>query len=572
MKRKPGIRKYIAVHLFVFLCQIVSAQPERAVGNIAAERKIALVIGNTNYDSSIGRLKNPVNDANDMADALKRLGFTLVGGKAQLDVNKKKMLELIREFGTQIKQGGVGFFYFSGHGVQVNKRNYIIPITDLLVYEDDAESEAVEVDAIAREMEYAENRLNILVLDACRSNNLVKRARNTGKGLAEPSRKPEGTFIAFAAGDGQTASDGSERNGLFTYEFLKNLEIPDVRLDDVFTITRNEVKRISNNRQVPIIYNSTSGPIILRSSDIAVQPPLPVNTVPSPNPLLRSESQPGSNSLNSGRKIGDTMTNSIGMQFVGIPSGEFMMGATEAEVDEATYEAKRWNKKFARDSLANEFPKHRVRIRKGFWLGTYEVTQKQWEMVMGDNPSDYKDCGGTDCPVEQVSWLDVKIFLDRLNSKDTLFTYRLPTEAEWEYACRAGTTTRFAFGDSLSSDQANFDGRYPYAGGAKGRFVKKTSPVGSYKPNAWGLYDMHGNVWEWVEDWYEKYVGGEYDDPQGPQTGTYRVIRGGEWVNFAPILRSSSRNGVKPDFREQNGVGSSLKRLNIGFRIVAVPK
>jgi hypothetical protein len=301
------MKKYPIFLLFMLLCQIVSAQPERAVGNIAAERKIALVIGNTNYDSSVGRLKNPVTDAADMADALKRLGFTLVGGRAQLDVNKKRMLELIREFGTQIKQGGAGFFYFSGHGVQVNKRNYIIPITDLLVYEDDAESEAVEVDAIAREMEFAGNRLNILVLDACRNNNLIKRTKETGKGLAEPARQPEGTFIAFAARDGQTASDGTGRNGLFTQEFLKFLEEPNVRLDDIFTFTRNAVKKLSDSRQIPAIYYSMSGPIILKSSEIATKTG---NSRLSPNAYIVDD-PPKQESPNANSATEDKTNNSL---------------------------------------------------------------------------------------------------------------------------------------------------------------------------------------------------------------------------------------------------------------------
>lgn len=252
------------------LSQDIKAQDGRGVGINKTERKIALVIGNTNYDPSIGKLTNPVNDAGDMAKALERLGFSLVGGKAQLDVNRKQMLTLIREFGSQIKQGGIGFFYFSGHGVQVNKENYIIPITDALIYEDDAESEAVKVDMVAKEMELAGNRLNILVLDACRNNALQKRTRNTEKGLAEPARKPEGTFIAFSAGDGQTASDGKGRNGLFTQELLKNLEKSNARLDDIFRTTRNEVKRLSESRQVPVFFDSTSESFVLKTNNAVI--------------------------------------------------------------------------------------------------------------------------------------------------------------------------------------------------------------------------------------------------------------------------------------------------------------
>ena len=263
------MNKFIASILMILFFSGLEmiAQTERGAKNTKIEQKIALIIGNTNYDNSIGKLTNPVNDANDMAESLKRLGFTLVGGKPQMDVNRKQMLTLIRDFGSQIKQGGIGFFYFSGHGVQVNKENYLIPITDALVYEDDAETEAVKVDMVAKEMESAGNRLNILVLDACRNNGLQKRTRNTDKGLTEPTRKPEGTFIAFSAGDGQTASDGTGKNGLFTQELLKNLEKPNFRLDDIFRTTRNQVKKLSDGKQIPVIYDSTSESFLFKTDE-----------------------------------------------------------------------------------------------------------------------------------------------------------------------------------------------------------------------------------------------------------------------------------------------------------------
>lgn len=244
--------------VFIFSLK-AQVDDERAFGNKSVNgKRIALVIGNADYDPDIGKLKNPVNDAGDMADALKRLGFSLVGGKAQLNLSRRQMLEQIREFGSQIRQGGVGVFYFAGHGVQVDRRNYLIPITDSLKHQEDAEYEAVDVDSVLREMEYAENALNILILDACRNNALPKKTRNTDKGLTRP-REPSGVYIAFAARDGQTASENSSgRNGLFTQELLKNIETPK-RLEDIFIDTRNEVKRISKNSQEPVEYGALNG-------------------------------------------------------------------------------------------------------------------------------------------------------------------------------------------------------------------------------------------------------------------------------------------------------------------------
>ena len=206
---------------------------------------------------------------------------------------------------------------------------------------------------------------------------------------------------------------------------------------------------------------------------------------------------------------------------------------------------------------------HQVTLTEGFWLGKYEVTQKEWEDVMGNNPSNFKTSGKR-APVEQVSWEEAKEFCKRLNERERKagrlpkgYEYSLPTEAQWEYACRAGTETPFAFGSSLSSRQANFDGNYPYGGASKGPYLEKTTEVGSYSPNAWGLYDMHGNVYEWCEDWYGDYPAGPVTNPSGPPSGSSRVLRGGSWDDRALPCRSASRSRSAP----------SSRRNDIGFRL-----
>jgi formylglycine-generating enzyme required for sulfatase activity len=212
--------------------------------------------------------------------------------------------------------------------------------------------------------------------------------------------------------------------------------------------------------------------------------------------------------------LSDTFTNSIGMKFVLIPAGEFTMGSPENEVGRNSDETQ-----------------HNVKITKSFYIQTTEVTQAQWKAVMGNNPSYFK---GDDLPKEQVSWDDAQEFLKKLSAKEGV-TYRLPTEAEWEYACRAGSTTRFCFGDDDSKlveyawYSANSD--------------SKTHPVGGKKPNAWGLYDMHGNVWEWCQDWYDEnyYKNSPAEDPQGPANGEFRVLRGGSWVFDSWVGRAADR-------------------------------
>ncbi|MEZ4529262.1 MAG: formylglycine-generating enzyme family protein, partial [Desulfobacterales bacterium] len=182
---------------------------------------------------------------------------------------------------------------------------------------------------------------------------------------------------------------------------------------------------------------------------------------------------------------------------------------------------------------------HKVTLTKGFFMQTTQVTQGQWKNLMGSNPSHFKQ-GGDNCPVESVSWNDVQEFIAKLNQK-TGQTYRLPTEAEWEYACRAGSETAFCFGD----DKSQLEHYAWYDRNSGGR----THPVAQRKPNAWGLYDMHGNVWEWCADWYGYYPTDAVTDPTGSSTGPNRVRRGGSWDNAARGCRSASRGIARPGYR-----------------------
>ena len=193
---------------------------------------------------------------------------------------------------------------------------------------------------------------------------------------------------------------------------------------------------------------------------------------------------------------------------------------------------------------------HRVTLKKGFYLGTTEVTQSQWREIMGSNPSYFK---GDNLPVEQVSWNDCHDFIRKLNQQEGTDKYRLPTEAEWEYACRAGTKTRLCFGDSegMLSDYAWY----------RSNSSSKTHPVAQKKPNSWGLYDMHGNVWEWCEDRHGDYPGGHVTDPEGPSSGSYRVKRGGSWDGRAGSCRSANRYDRAP--------GSWY--YGLGFRLARTP-
>jgi formylglycine-generating enzyme required for sulfatase activity len=228
-------------------------------------------------------------------------------------------------------------------------------------------------------------------------------------------------------------------------------------------------------------------------------------------------------------------TNSIGMKYVWIPPGNFMMGSPKEEKERKPDEIQ-----------------HKVTLTKGFYMGVYAVTQEEWQAVIGNNPSFFNK-GEKRLPVERVRWDDCQGFLKKMRDKDKK-PYRLPTEAEWEYACRAGTTTPYHFGENISTDQANYLGEVILAFGKKGVFRKKTTPVGSFPANAWGLHDMHGNVWQRCQDWYGKYPQQDVVDPQGPKIGTDRVMRGGAWGVTPDYLRSACRYKLVPTWGD-DGIG-----------------
>ncbi len=233
-------------------------------------------------------------------------------------------------------------------------------------------------------------------------------------------------------------------------------------------------------------------------------------------------------------------TNSIGMKFVWIAPGTFIMGSQKEELARNDDEILR-----------------KVTLTKGFYMGIYTVTQDEWMKLMEKNPSKFTGAGNL--PVEQVNWNDCQEFIAKLRAKDHK-PYRLPTEAEWEYACRAGTTTPFWCGNTISTEQANYNGGYVYGDGKKGVYRGKTTPVGSFAPNPWGLYDMHGNVWQWCEDWFERRPKDgkmqEVTDPIGKIGGSH-ILRGGSWIDNPLECRSAYRGGSAP----------AMRHSLVGFRL-----
>jgi len=477
-----------------------------------------LVIGNSAYET--GPLRNPANDAIDMAQALKELGFDVVLKK---NVRHQEMEESIEDFGKKLRRGGVGLFYFAGHGVQVGGVNYLMPIGAKINKESDVKHRAVSAEKILDEMAYANNGLNIVILDACRDNPFARSMRSTSRGLAIISSAPEGTFISYATGAGQTAQDGDGRNSPYTAALLKNIKKPGLPIERVFKQVRVELSR---QKQTPWELSSLKGEFYFRSGKKG-QAPDAEDAGRQDYAMARPPARV--------KALGDAFTDSAtGMQMVFVKGGCYQMGDTFG------------------DGESHEKPVHEVCVND-FYIGKYEVIQGQWRTVMGSEPSHFFNCGDN-CPVEDVSWNDVQKFISKLNQQSGK-NYRLPTETEWEYAARSGGEREKWAGTSRELSL----GDYAWYDANSGR---RTHPVGQKQPNGLGLHDMSGNALEWCQDWYgEKY----YNDsprknPEGPSSGSGRVVRGGSW-DFGPaVVRAAFRAWFNPDTRN----------TDIGFR-VALP-
>ncbi len=508
------------------------------------ERRVALIIGNSQY-STMGVLKNATNDATDMAAALEDLGFNVISGT---DLNKKQMREKIKQFNNVLTNGDmedtIGLFYYAGHGLEVDGDNYLVPIDADMQYQEDARDEGIGLNRITSRMKYAKNRMNIVILDACRNNPFPKRDRAISSGgWGAINNLASGMFIAYGTSPGRKAadSDGSGRNGLFTKHILENIKKPGKTLEQVFKSTRSGVLDDSNGRQITWQNNATTGDFyftgentnnLLASSNQAIKPGLV--------PLLSAvTSRTNDNKTN--KQTLQLTTNNVGDIFkdcdqcpemITLPSGVFTMGRD--------------------DGHPLEGPSHLVSINK-FNMSTTEITFYQWDACVkaggcNNNPSD-ENWGRKNRPVINVSWNDAQQYVNWLSQKSGR-SYRLPSESEWEYAARAGSQKNFSWGDKVGKNKANCK-----VCGSKWD-DKQTAPVKSFKPNKFGLYDMHGNVLELTQDCFHPHY---YEAPtdQSPwMTGKCEshMYRGGYWGSEAYFMWSLFRNGVKSD-GSSNGMG-----------------
>ncbi len=460
------------------------------------EHRIALVIGNNKYAHATV-LANAVNDAAAIAIVLRKsLNFEVV---ERHDADKASMEEAIREFASRIRENSVALVYYSGHGIQVADRNYLLPIDFSGGNPRDAVSKLVDVSLVIKQMASKKGTVKIVILDACRDDPLKFAQADFIKGLSPMSDSPARTFIAFATSPGKIASDGAGSNGVYTDVLLKVLEKPGLLIEDVFRQVRQGVMTATNDRQIPWESSSMDRPWYFR-------------------PLAKADDS-------SFRRVFRDCDGCTEM--VGIPAGTLS----------------------APNGLLSKV--------SGFAIGKYEVTFEEWDACVSGKGCDRvpKDegWGRGRQPVININWNDAQQYVDWL-SKKTGKKYRLPTEVEWEYAARAGTKSQYYWGNEAVKELAN-------CLGCSSRNVRIPAVIGSYPPNPSGLYDMAGNVWEWVQDCWSP------DFP--PPKGANKIEEG---ISACKILRpvrggafDTRPSDVTVSFRNAKPLKSSSK--TIGFRV-----
>jgi len=643
-----------------------------------AAQKLALIIGNSKYQTVQDSLKNPVNDAKAIQKQLKELGFdTRLLSNANLD----SMLESINSIAQDIEKDGTILFYYAGHGMQLDGKNYLIPVDARMANRDRVAREAVLVKEVLDKLNESPAAARIVIIDACRNDPFPKTYRSGTRGLTrEPLPVSKGLMIMYAASEGEVADDGTGENGTFTAALLNSLSQANLKLPELMDDVATQVQKKTQNKQNPYSEGRGLSKLVLNTQRFA-EPTIPTIASEQPQSIELAYWESIKNSTNAsdyaayladyprGRfaslaksrqkqyevkpiepspKIdtelsywesikNSTNASDYAAYLADYPRGRF---ASLAKSRQKQYEVKPiepspkvdtelsyWESiknstnasdyaayladyprgrfaslaknrqkqyqakpstepvqlaqiqtreqprtgygvgqsfkdcadcpemvvvpsgsfKMGSNDYSDEKPVHQVTINYSFAVGKYEVTFAEWDACVADGgcggyrPDDNGWGRGTR-PVMRVSWQDAQRYVNWLSEK-TGQKYRLLSESEWEYVARAGSSTKYSWGNDIGNNKANCDG----CGSQWDN--KQTAPVGSFAPNAFGLYDVHGNVWEWVEDcWHTNY---EYAPDDGSAwshvcDGYNKVLRGGSWNNIPLSTRSAYRNGNSP--------------------------
>jgi len=561
------------------------------------ERRLALVIGNAGYGGSNSLCQEnncpPINDAKAISAALERLDFEVI---TLYNRTKKEMEDAVDDFARRLKDYHTALFYFAGHGSEVGGKNYIYPIDASINREADIKYRCVEVNWILESIYEAGVINKIMLLDACRSNEFERTFRRGGEtGGLSAMEAPVNTFIGYAAASGQTAANFSlsRKNGVYTEAILRYLETPNMTIGQVFTRVTKDVRLATEEEeetQIPFRTSSFEEDFFFRKlkadrdqdgyADEEDDCPDIFSKINRGCPMtdydldgIPDNQDPCPKRYGSNKGCPDLP----GMVFV--EGGRFAMGCTNEQ----------------KNCQSDEKPAHPVSV-SDFYMGVYEVTFTEFdafcEATNRKKPSD-RDWGRGNRPVIRVSWYDAIEYCNwrsRRAGLEACYTidktrkdpnsknfnddytwvvscdfkkngYRLPTEAEWEYAAReGGKSVLFGNGKNVPNlAEINFGLRWrPKADSVKGGDRKRTVTVGSFSPNSLGLYDMSGNVWEWCWDWYGPYGSEFRTNPTGVTSGSDRVIRGGSWEYPWNNLRVADRDPFDPN----------SKWSDVGFRLV----
>ena len=504
--------------------------------------KVALVIGNSNYNSK--PLPNAVNDARDIASKLTEMNYKVI---PVIDGTSGDIDQAISQFHNTVIGAKVAVIFYAGHGIQIAGENYIIPLGVKGIYTRRDLTKLINLSDLIAEAKIA-NEFGVLFVDACRDNPLQNQIDPTirssvSRGLGQVKDTPSNVLVSFATKAGQVANDGSNgRNSPYTTAlkmFIGNAE--DIRFvigkvtDKVVALTQH-----SKIQQEPAIFGSVGGKRYCLTGYCQGANDKELQRLKRELAQLKAQQnlRPNQEELSTqipSEPIKTTAKKDFEPEMVRISAGSFTMGSNNGDDDEK--------------------PPHRVTINYDFEIGKYEVTFEEYDYFCeqtGQKKPNDAGWGRGQRPIINVSWNDAKAYAKWLSQK-TGKNYRLPTEAEWEYAARAGTTSKWSFGNSEGSLK-----NYAWYSNNSDR---KTHPVGRKQPNPWGLYDVHGNVWEWCEDWY---VDNYNSTPRDGSANTtkdknIKVLRGGSWINNPDITRSANRDGDYPTYRNYN-IGFRLQR------------
>jgi len=549
------------------------------VPSVQAARQ-ALVIGNAAYNE--GALRNPVNDARAMEQKLAALGFNVT--KVE-NLRRQQIGRTMKAFLDALKPGDEVVFFYAGHGVQVKGVNYLPAVDADIQGEDDVPLNSLNVNSLLDRLEDAKVGLKLLFLDACRNNPYARSFRSGERGLARVAGGSSGTLMHFATRPGSVAADGGGANGLYTSMLLRHIDAPDLPVELMLKRVTAAVEAESKGAQEPWTEGSIRGDFYFqRGAAVQARPgpqPEPMGQVATVThePVRPTPEAPRLAQLRAGEVFKDCIDCP---EMVVIPAGSFVMGKPAEKTVGFPYEG----------------PQHTVRINYRLAIGRHEVSRgefarfvqatgfrtdaetgggcniwnSKWETPAGTYWRQPGFEQGEDHPAVCISWNDAQAYVRWLNQQAPGADYRLPSEAEWEYAARAGRSTGYPWGDDEidniqcayanafdrraaarpglpSTDAANCDDGYAY-----------TAPAKALRPNAFGLYNMHGNAMEWVQDVFHSGYAGSPADGSAWTTSDddeTRVIRGGAWMSITPGLRLDKRGSLFPN--DQN--------FQTGFRL-----